>query len=77
MQLGTSDVTVYRETKRNMLYTMLQCTYEFGTIVDLVQVSENVLSELVAGILNKQNWNKDSHSVIFHGPMGGAVAVSF
>lgn len=55
MQLGTSDVTVYREAKRNMLYTMLQCTYEIGTFVDLVQVSENVLSELVAGILNKEN----------------------
>lgn len=51
-QLGTIDVTAYKETNR---ICYIQCTYIISAILYLMQVSENVLSELEAGILNKQN----------------------
>lgn len=68
---------------------MLQCTrrlgeiryiqyiYVINAILDLVQFSGNMLSEQVAGILNKQNYSKDPHTVIFDGSLGREKAVLF
>ena len=42
-------------TKRLREICYIQCIHVIAAIVDLVQVSEVVLSELVAGTLNKQN----------------------
>ena len=42
-------------TKKLREVCYIQCIHVIGAIVDLVQVSEIVLSELVAGTLNKQN----------------------
>lgn len=57
-------------TKRLREICYIQCIHVIAAIVDLVQVSEIVLSELAAGTLNKQNESKDRHTVIFDGSMG-------
>ena len=55
----------------------IQCIYVINAILHLVQFSENVLNEQVAGILNKQNYSKYPHRVISDGPLGRERAVLF
>ena len=55
----------------------IQCIYVINAILHLVQFSENVLNEQVAGILNKQKYSKYPHTVISDGPLSHEIAVLF
>ena len=55
----------------------IQCIYVINAIFHLVQFSENVLNEQVACILNKQNYSKYPHTVIFDDPLRREIAVLF
>ena len=55
----------------------IQCIYVINAILHLVQFSENVLNEQVAGILTKENYSKYPHTVIFDDPFGREIAVLF
>lgn len=53
----------------------IKCIYVINAILHLVQFSENVSNEQVAGILNKENYSKYPHTVISHGSLSREIAV--